>query len=103
MLLGENLSRCHQHALAAVGGGNEKRGGGDRGFAGADFTLEKAAHRNSLAKVGGDLSQHALLSVGETVRLGREQGAQAGLRQLQGPAGASLPALAPLKNDQLDE
>ena len=82
VLLGQDFGRGHDRALEAVERGQEKRGGRDRRFAGADIALQEAAHGAILRQIAANLHDDALLSLGEAE-------GQRGLERLIGGAHGS--------------
>ena len=68
VLLGQDLRRCHHHALAAVLDCGGQGGGGDHGLAAADVALDQARHGDRLAEVVEDVEHHALLRAGQRER-----------------------------------
>ena len=68
MLLGEDLGWRHERGLETVRRRGEHRGGGHRGLAGADVSLQQPGHWLLLAHVFENLGQHRLLRAREPER-----------------------------------
>ena len=64
MLLGENLSRCHERDLIAIFHGDDGSFESHNCFAGADVALQQTAHGKRFLHVRGNFFEHTFLCFG---------------------------------------